>query len=523
MLLSLRALAALFLLMAWLLPVGTVPWLSFSKEVCAFISVFLWALSLRAGKFRLQLTWFVMWPGLLLVAVAGYYFFGVNIYISDTVLFCLYLGLFLCCYVFAFSLQKQGVDVLLIGAKLLVVGGLFSFLFVCWQWFLGGDSLWVNSVPASSRLIANFGQSNNLATFFLLASLASMLLYQRRVLSLISFVVLMMLFFWGVGLTQSRTACLSVLVVFVWWCLKARGTVFPARYKELSIGVVLFYLMFFVAGQMIGGAESVAHYSRFERLPAWVQLFKGLNLWGYGWGQVGLAQAEIVLEQGYGTIFLMNAHNIVLDFLLWGGWLGACFVAAFFAWFARGLFSDFDENQWFYTAMLAVLFVHAFLELPLEYAYFLVIFAALLGGYDAVRGVMARDGSWWLMFAFLLFLFGFGALVVKEYLDVERDTRAMRFQMAYFQGAERDLFEYESVLLDGARDYLLTARLSIGADMSDEDVQAVSRAARRYPYVSVLQRNIEVLSYMKDCDRMRSEQNKLYLLHRVRSMQQCGK
>nr|WP_245399654.1 Wzy polymerase domain-containing protein [Atopomonas sediminilitoris] len=516
-----RVLAVCFALLAWLLPITSLPWLSFSKEVSVFLSIFAVAVLLGLQQIRLQATLFAFWPWLMLLSVLVYYAFGVILYFDDVIVFCLYILLFYCCYVFAFSVQKREVDILLLGSSVLVVAGVLSFGVVCWQWLNLGDVLWVNAGPSSGRLFANFGQPNNLATFFLLSLLSTVLLYWRGRLTAVLFAILTIAFFWGVALTQSRTAGLSVLVVACWWFLKGRSVVFPGRHKQVIAAVICFFIMFFGGGQLVGGEEVVAHYSSHERLPAWWQMLGGLSFWGYGWGQVGLAQAEIVLAQGYGTIFLMNAHNIVLDFLLWAGVVGAGLVVVFFAWFARGLWSPFSAQQWFYTAMLAVLFVHAFLELPLEYAYFLAVFAALLGGYDAIREVTARECSWWLVTPVLLIMLLVGALLTKEYVDVEQDARVMRFQLAGFQGAENDLFDYDTLLLDGLRDFLFVARLQVNEQMTEHDALRVSKVAQRYPYASVLKRSIEVLSYTHECEKMRSEERKLFFLHGLKSSQSC--
>ncbi|HWQ40078.1 MAG TPA: Wzy polymerase domain-containing protein [Burkholderiales bacterium] len=75
-----------------------------------------------------------------------------------------------------------------------------------------------------------------------------------------------------------------------------------------------------------------------------------------------------------------HAHNVLFQLAAEFGFLGvALLVAAAWLWLAAQRRSSFDPERWWACTLLTTLLAHSLLEYPLWYAYFLGVFALLLG------------------------------------------------------------------------------------------------------------------------------------------------
>lgn len=256
----------------------------------------------------------------------------------------------------------------------------------------------VNTPASGVRWPGLLGQSNNTGTILVWGIISIgyfvQLLSARHAkkatgFALLIFAILLasVLGFMAVWV-QSRTVALNFLLVLIVFFLARRHITRGARLVLLSSVFVYFAGLWLlpqlalqiavVEGDGFGGRGLSSNL----RLEIWTDLLGALwqRPWlGYGIG--GTVHAFLAIEEPsvvYGTYFA-HAHNIVLELLLWFGIpLGSVLVFIF----GRSLWRiarHVNEKTILPALMLMTLLVHAMLELPLHYAYFLIPMAIIWG------------------------------------------------------------------------------------------------------------------------------------------------
>lgn len=81
---------------------------------------------------------------------------------------------------------------------------------------------------------------------------------------------------------------------------------------------------------------------------------------------------------GYENLYVSHAHNLVFQVLAEFGLAGFAILASLVIWLLKAFRAKHSPEQWLVFALLAVLFAHSMLEYPLNYLYFLALFAILL-------------------------------------------------------------------------------------------------------------------------------------------------
>ena len=101
---------------------------------------------------------------------------------------------------------------------------------------------------------------------------------------------------------------------------------------------------------------------------------------GFGWGQVAVAQQSALLLQPASGEYFAYAHNIILDMLLWNGVpLGGLLVLSFAVWLAGRLKRVATAEGAILSMAVGVFLVHSLLEYPHAYPYFLLPVGMMLG------------------------------------------------------------------------------------------------------------------------------------------------
>jgi hypothetical protein len=254
------------------------------------------------------------------------------------------------------------------------------------QWFhQGSGSEWVIA-GGTSRFYANMAQPNQLASLLLLAVVGVVWGYARKALGAVVAVVLIAYLLFGVVLTESRTAWLNVIGIllglYFYW-----GERRPKYFNLalLGFGVYFFALSFCLPAindWLFGEAAARRELADPIRLGFWKSLIPtlfGRPWFGYGWGQITEAvfAAKDFPDTGAMT---KHSHNIVLDLLLYNGLVLGGLILLVIAATARRFVAHL-KLAYFIVPVLAVgvVLVHAMLELPLHYAYFLLPCGMILG------------------------------------------------------------------------------------------------------------------------------------------------
>ncbi len=314
-------------------------------------------------------------------------------------------------------------------AYALLAGGLFT---VCCQLIQAGH--WENKFTSlvlpyyevsGRRLFGNMAQANHLSTYLSFALAAALFLKQAQRLSLFLWMLLSAVFIAGQALTVSRMAWLQFMVIVIGGvlmeCIEKQCTqtqqktpidknlphhpkrflskVFLNHSMRSWLVPVLLISLFISVNWAVRVADGVFDLQLAEaatdRFQDAGQISPRLALWHYGWSMfkahpwLGIGWGEFpsyqyaLLDQ-LGAVEIANsAHNVFLDLLAKTGILGAGLVGISLAcWLWRTALAGYarkDATRLFCLVLLAVLAVHAMLEYPQQYLFFLLPAAFLLG------------------------------------------------------------------------------------------------------------------------------------------------
>ncbi len=293
------------------------------------------------------------------------------------------------------------------GAWALVIGGLFAVFSQVIQLL----HLEVKVTPLvvaynvqfDRRPFGNMAQANHLATYIAFATAAALYLVQTRRLNLLLWVVLSAVYSGGLALTVSRGPWLQIAVIVaagLWMALSATrgvrgeaesgdsGLAVNAGLRDWLVPLVLFAI--FVAVNAFVRWANV-HYQlqldqsaadRFKdagqiapRIALWRYgwtMFKEHPLLGVGWGDFPIHQFELARTLG-GVEIANNSHDIFLDLLAKTGVVGCGIVLiGLLAWFVRQLRARHTAERIFGFALIGALVMHALVEYPQQYMFFLL-------------------------------------------------------------------------------------------------------------------------------------------------------
>ncbi len=376
------------------------------------------------------------------------------------------------------------------------------------QWLgLGGGGIYMADLPPGGRAFGNLAQPNQLATLLLMALAAHVALFEAGRLRAGVALLGVLFLVGGLVLTGSR----SVLLALVWlWpayglmrrrCgLRTR----PAAVVAVSLFFILLSALWPVLNRVLLLSSDVS--IALERLDSaggrtvfWWSMLDALGHapWaGYGWAQIGLAQTATALDYPAAHQYFYSSHNLFLDLLLWNGIpIGLSIIAGLLAWLVWQLRQCRDPLSW--CAMVTIGFVlsHAMVEYPLEYAYFLLPVAFLIGILSAVhpsradslgerfapkfqRVVLAAVAT----LALALFI-----KMLAEYPVWEQDWRYMRFQEAHI--GEPEHVELPSpILLTQLDEFMRFSRTDARPGMSDIELEWMRRVSGRFGHASGMYR-----------------------------------
>lgn len=499
---------------AWLVPNHYPPWLS-SWSDCWALAFMLLAAMLQGRTATLAGPWLAA-LGVALVSVLAQTALGTIYFGGDAVMVAVYLLAFGVALLLGSTLpghragrSGSGVDHLAAGIAL-AAGVSVAVALVQWT---GAFSLGIYGadLPKGSRPFGNVGQPNHLCTlaFMGLVSLAVLHENQRvgRAVWWLGAGFLML----GMVMSGSRTgwlqmALLPPLLAF----LQRRGATARLRWPQ-ALGLSLAFALATAlwpaineAVQLAGQRAAEGQVSDGGRLPLWLALTDAIGrqpLWGYGWQQVILAQQAVALDHPPVLRHFDHAHNIVMDLLLWAGIpIGGAIVLLCGWGLVRQARAIADTRAaWLYVGVIGLL-VHGLLELPLEYAYFLLPAGLMLG---AVQAMSPPAGRLWTAPRLALPVLGVLGLllllaIATEYLRAEQSYRVLRFEMARIGSTRIDSTTPDLPLLTQIRAFQQLARTEPRTGMQAAEVLAVQRAAMRYPYPSAMFRHALVAALNGD-------------------------
>ena len=430
-------LSAVLAAFAWLLPNHNQPWTTFQSESwLAIIFLAVACVVLLREPVRIEM------PGVSVVAFLmallpwGQLLFGGIHSFGTAWINSIYLLGFSLAIILGWNWERrspgEAMDFLFLA---ITIAGVVSVaLQVCQLVRIDGLDIWVLN-GGQGRFSANLNQPNMLASLLLLGVIGVAWAYANEKLGALASVLLVMWLLFGVQLTESRTAWLNMLALLIGFAIFWR-TPRPKYLRLALVGFAVYAILVHssipVLNELFHSQETVSRglYDAY-RIAIWresVELLIQRPYFGYGWGQAQEAYLGAERLPDFGGA-LSHSHNIIIQLLLNNGVLLGGLLLVFFA----ALFWRFLQNIWvpnfiFPFSAFWVLFVHAQLELPLHYAYFLLPFGVILGVLSQKSGVSALISIRRRLAVPVLALTACVlALTLRDCFEVERTVTAIRY------------------------------------------------------------------------------------------------
>ncbi|MDN8245098.1 Wzy polymerase domain-containing protein [Acinetobacter baumannii] len=399
-------LAAILLGSAWLSPFHYNPWVMFSSEMSTFAA----GLSVLAALFyqniKIPRAQILLLPFTLIPIVQ--WGCGLVFDLSTALLSTFYLlGFwFMVLAGYNLSLDQKKRDQIFSGFSLLVIiTSLFTSLIAIFQWLNIESHLIYTLHLIGNRPYGNFGQPNNMATFLIIGLLGCLYLYEKNKVTVWLLLPSALIILFTIALSQSRTSWIVFPFLFIYWVVKQFGKQKRFRFVQgllwclaffLIAGLILPYITQFIEfstnTEITETSSFVARAgSGHERIGMWIQILHAIaqQPWlGYGWSQTSVAVVDSIQ---YGTVHVWfnSAHNVLLDIIIWNGIpIGIVIIAYFTCWFLWLNQQAKETISIIAIMMVCTVLIHAMLEFPQRYAYFLLTCGFLLGIIQAQTPVL---------------------------------------------------------------------------------------------------------------------------------------
>lgn len=490
------------LLFSWLIANHYLPWTAFYQDFLAGIALLILATTIlfRRDLFSpLTLTR----PALILFAVAfipvAQLASGLIRFSGDAWISFLYLGGLTLAYLAGQQFRDEAVRLRLFRtlAWLFIAGGLLSLYLALHQLFML-DTLsgtWVMDAPPGDRVYANLAQPNNLATLFCLGLAATLYLRETGELREGTVALLVVTLLLGIALTKSRTSYLVLIGLLAWVIWKRKGIPLRTRPLEVVAGILLFVGISLSVSPLtdwlgLGGGVAITERTQPSLRPViWAQAIDAISRspWiGYGWNQVSSA-LTLVADQHPPSRVTEYSHNFFLDLLIWNGViLGGLLIALLGWWFLDRARRCPDRECWFGLTLILFVGIHAMLEYPQAYAYFLLPLGLCAGTLDAGFAFKRYQMSGTALGALVLggwVLFGW---ISAEYLMIEKDYRNMRLESIGIRNRDAASEPPPPLLLTQLSDYIRYARTPAREQMTEQELEWMRNIAHRYPHPPAL-------------------------------------
>ncbi|MPW16148.1 polymerase [Paraburkholderia sp. CNPSo 3157] len=407
---------------------------------------------------------------------------------------------------YGFSRANLSETVVTVAAFALVVGGLFAVFCQVIQLFhleVKVTPLVVAyNVTSDRRPFGNMAQANHLATYIAFATAGAMYLVQTRRINVFIWLLVSAIYTGGLALTVSRGPWLQmgVIVVAGFWMAFAEQRRNASRRRgsrEWLLPVVLAVLFVAVNAAIrwanlhydLGLAQSAAERMKdasqiAPRIALWkygLTMFRTHPLLGVGWGEFPRYQFDLAKALG-GVEIANNAHDIFIDLLAKTGLIGLGIVLlGLGAWFVRVVRVPHTAARVFGLAMIGVLMMHALVEYPQQYMFFLLPAMFVFGLLDTKPLRLIPGGV--SFGAFVVIVFGGLAALYPVYRDYARS------EVLYYGSRPFDQYREDPSFLFGAwGEYGMATLLPMNAQDLPHKLAMHRQAIALLPGETVLRR-----------------------------------
>lgn len=504
-------LASVFISLAWLLPIHYRPWVTYTGELFAFLSLFTLAAIYLKDKIKLPV---ISLPLLILAVIplvqygAGELFFFDKALTSTLFVFGFWLSM-----VVGYNLSSDKADRTSIFTGLsyvfLMVGTATGVIAIC-QWTnLDAHLPGMINIQGNTRPYANFAQPNNMATFLMMSLLACLYLYEKKNLQTKWLVVCGLLILMGVALSQSRTswvACLCILVYLAYQ--QYRGFIRLKWYWIISwlslfvglivVAPILSQLLAQVTDAHIVQSRDVVQRATgdMSRLAIWQQMLHAIadRPWfGYGWNQTSVAYT-LVSDHFQGPVWIRSAHNFILDFILWNGLIIGLPFLAYFGYWGYQLNKQVNSVESVIgILMVGAVLIHSMLEFPQYYAYFLLPVGFIIGliqSQQADTKVLTLSPNYMRVAYGLFFLLLI--LIVRDYaVMVPKLNQTLRYEKTPEKITNQD----QVYLLEEFNRRIDWIRMNPYSKVSAQQLEEIREMVLNYPTTYDLYKYAKILAF----------------------------
>lgn len=494
-------LASLVYALSWLLPNHHWPWVDFYSDAWAGLSM--WGIAatvLWRGRKSITLEWhdLAVLTAVLCGIVWLQYAAGLVNELGLAWTSTLYLLGLLIALLTGAAWERwqpgQCSDFLFLAA---LIGATGSLIVQIQQWLLinPGDIFWLFVPPPPRRFHANLGQPNQLATLLCLGILACAWLHERgRLRGWVAWTWATLLAV-GLVLAESRTSWIVIVCSLIALMLWGKRLGMERKVILAALSWAILFLLFTLALPYINlwlgrttELQELRDISSSElRLVYWAKLWQALMMhpwFGYGWMQTSFTQftPDPYAMLTAGTF--RHAHNLFLDLWAWLGIpLGLTVTLILSMWVFKAVLRVKQRKQLWMLLFIFTLAVHAMLEYPLYYAYFLLPFGLMLGVLNATLGLKPVTHSRLGLAASVLALAGAGwVITVSDYIPIEENFFALRFEHERL-AIPGEYSEPKVIALTHLQDVLWLARVDPSSNHSDHDLERALRITKLLPSV----------------------------------------
>jgi hypothetical protein len=488
---SVVALVGAFMALGYVLPNHAPPWMSFWQESSVATALALLATATLLFEQRGSIGW--RWPGLLVIPPIQF-LSGLIPFLQTAWMPSLYLlGLLLALLTGAALERREPSLVLWLLLASVWLAAIVSVALQLYQWLAlqpGVGTLWVYRA-GGGRPAANLGQPNSLSTVIVLALLATYWLWRRTMIGASVAVPVAGYLLVGLALTQSRTGLLNALIVSAALLLWHRRR--PAPGLTLSVlGLVIFLFAAFAGYSAISrhiglplDADLVGRAGVGSRPLAWRMFVEGIlqrPVVGHGWGRSFLAQMNGALDHSPLHEVFLSAHNVLLELAFWSGLpMAVAFAVGLALWLQACARRIANEASMLLLLFVAVVLVHAMLEYPLAYAYFLLPVGLAAGALSQRVDLepVCRSPAWVAAGLLVVATVAFG-ITARDYLRVEQSYRDLLYEKARIQsdikGSPPDV-----VVLSSLRELIVFTRFVPRVGMSEAELSWMADVVSTHP------------------------------------------
>ena len=481
--------------LAWLLPGHYFPWPSAHQEFVASAGGCLIVGAIVASRSHLLIprtAWFILFVALIPIAQGA---IGQIAFFSDALLASLYLLVFGLAVIAGNTLMVRRPDDLLDGlTATFIVGAVFSTGLAAFQWqHLSTLGIFLVDFQGD-RPYANLAQPNQLATLLAWGMIGIWRWYEmHRIRGTVASAAMAWIGF-GMIMTQSRTVWIFLAAVFCGYMLVRRRSMLRTRLSAV-VGGVLFFVLGILCWGPLNAALDLDAVSLARRLEPGIRQVLWASLlhasfeapwFGYGWTQVGLAQQ--ITASAYPPVYsyFRESHNIILDLVLWNGWPLAIFIVAMiYSWTYNQLRVCRTVNHCALLLALTAVTIHAMVEYPLEYVYFLLPAGLMVGAVSRLPGVAASGAVPYSVFSLLsAAVVSVFIIISVEYFRLEEAGRDVRFRAARIGLSHAPIPEPDVMILKAELEYQRFIRAEPRSGMTTDELQWFRKVAHRNAHAS---------------------------------------